>query len=59
MSELRELTDAELDIVGGGAKPPPMRNQGGGEIQLIEEVIVDILKLFEPQRQLQDTRRIA
>jgi hypothetical protein len=49
MSDLRVLTDAELDIVGGGAVPRPIQG-GGGVIQLVEEVIVDILQLFEPSR---------
>lgn len=51
MAELRELTDAELDIVGGGsgyARPKPSQGCGGGEIRLVEEIIVDILKLLEP-----------
>jgi hypothetical protein len=49
MSDLRVLTDAELDIVGGGAVPRLIQG-GGGVIQLVEEVIVDILQLFEPSR---------
>jgi hypothetical protein len=53
MNDLRELTDAELDIVGGGAKPimrpEPTQNCGGG-IKLVEEIIADILKLLEPQQ---------
>jgi hypothetical protein len=52
MSDLRVLTDAELDIVGGGimtiARPKPTQGCGGGEIRLVEEIIVDILKLLEP-----------
>ena len=57
MSELRELTDAELDIVGGGVtrpmRPPVPGGPslgGGGAIGLVEEVIVDILKILEPQK---------
>jgi hypothetical protein len=44
---MRELTNAELDFVGGGAlsiirKPtePPI-------VKLVEEIIVDVLKLLE------------
>ena len=55
---MRELTNAELDIVSGGgfiivAKPAPKQT---GVIGLVEEVIVDILKLLEPQ---QPTRVMA
>lgn len=45
MTELRELTDAELDTVGGGITN---KNQGcGGGIKLVEEILSDILKVFE------------
>jgi hypothetical protein len=48
---MRELTDAELDIVGGGTLAPPRPTQGcGGEIKLVEELIVDILELLEPKQ---------
>jgi hypothetical protein len=54
MTELRVLTDAELDIVSGGAKaimrPEPTQGCGGGEIKLVAEIIVDILKLLEPKQ---------
>jgi hypothetical protein len=57
MSALRELTDTDLDIVGGGApavyRPAPSQGCGGGEIKLVEEIIVDILKLFEPNNRQQ------
>ena len=57
MSDLRVLTDAELEIVSGGSKierPQPVGSGGcGGEIKVVEEVLVDILKLLEPQRQKQ------
>jgi hypothetical protein len=58
MSELRELTNAESDIVSGGgfiivAKPAPRQT---AVIELVEELIVDILKLLEPQ---QPTRVMA
>jgi hypothetical protein len=61
MSELRELTNAELDMVCGGTlrmsngcgtatanlvgvrQPTPC----GGGIKLVEEIIVDIVKLLE------------
>lgn len=49
MSGLRELTNAELDIVGGGiayARPNPTQSCGSG-IKLVEEIIVDILKVLE------------
>ena len=50
---LRELTNAELDIVAGGLtkpmRPPiPEPSQGcGGEIKLVEEIFIDILKILE------------
>jgi hypothetical protein len=57
MSDLRVLTDAELEIVSGGSKierPQPVGSgRCGGEIKVVEEVLVDILKLLEPQRQKQ------
>ena len=46
MTELRELTDAELDIVGGGA----MMKQPGPQqpiVRLVEELIVDIVRVLE------------
>jgi hypothetical protein len=56
MSDLREPTDAELDIVGGGA----MRAPGPQPIviKLVEELIVDILRILEPKQptRLKDTR---
>jgi hypothetical protein len=56
MTELRELTDAELDIVGGGARPPTMVNQGGGALKLVEEILVDILKILEGNNGRQQQR---
>jgi hypothetical protein len=51
MSDLRELADAELDIVGGGAQPFLRREPSqGGVIKLVEEVFVDVLRLLEPQK---------
>jgi hypothetical protein len=47
MSDLRELTDAELDIVGAGMKAPSPQPIG---IKLVEELVVDILRLLEPQK---------
>jgi hypothetical protein len=47
MTELRELTDAELDFVGGGAVAP--RPVGGGVIGLAEEIILDIFQFLEPK----------
>jgi hypothetical protein len=43
---LRELMDAELDIVGGGAKRAP---QPTG-LKLVEEIFVDILRFLEPKQ---------
>jgi hypothetical protein len=57
MSDLRELTNAELDIVGGGRlitpRPQPEPGQGsGGGLKLVEEIIVDILEILEPNDRL-------
>lgn len=49
MNDLRELTDAELDIVGGGILTRAPSPQPIG-IKLVEERIVDILRLLEPQK---------
>jgi hypothetical protein len=54
MSDLRELTDAELDIVGGGLKNPRPQPIG---IKLIEEIIIDILKFLEPNSGRQQQAR--
>ena len=63
MSDLRVLTDAELAIVSGGSKierPQPVGSPGSGGVKLVEEIIVDILRLFEPQQsQLTALRRTA
>jgi len=48
MSDLRELTNAELDIVGGGTLKAPSPQPIG--IKLVEELVVDILRLLEPQK---------
>ena len=51
MSDLRELTDAESDIVGGGVMMRPQPIHGvGGELELIEVILVDILRLLEPKQ---------
>jgi hypothetical protein len=59
MSELRELTDAELDIVAGGLTrlpiPPTRLGPGAptsptGAIKVVEEIIVDILRILEPKQ---------
>jgi hypothetical protein len=45
MSELRVLTDAELDAVSGGAlmrKPT-----GGGVLQFAEEIVLGIFRALE------------
>jgi hypothetical protein len=56
MSDLRVLTDAELDLVGGGfmtARPAPIRSP---EPVVIRELVVDILRILEPK---QPTRAMA
>ena len=57
MAGLRELLDTELDVVGGGAtavnRSAPTQGCGGGEIKLVEAIIVDILKLLEPNNRQQ------
>jgi hypothetical protein len=50
MSDLRVLTDAELDFVSGGqvviiARPAPRPE--APIVKLVEEIIVDILKVLE------------
>jgi hypothetical protein len=55
MSVLRELTDAELDIVGGGANNSTVLRTAE-PIKLVVELIVDILKILEPK---QPTRVMA
>jgi hypothetical protein len=49
---MRELTNAELDIVSGGTvapiyRPAPSQSCGGGEVKLVEEIVADILKILE------------
>jgi hypothetical protein len=50
MSYLRELTDAELDVVGGGAEavfgpePAPIRGLGSNPLLVVLE---DIIRLIE------------
>jgi hypothetical protein len=58
VGDLRELTDTELDIVAGGLTPPPRpptrlgpgapTSPTGGN--LLEEIIVDILRILEPKQ---------
>jgi hypothetical protein len=50
MSELRELTDAELDIVGGGITSITHKPTEPPIVKLVEEIIVDILKILEPKQ---------
>ena len=53
MSDLRVLTDAELDLVGGGfmtARPAPIRSPEPVVIRLVEELVVDILRILEPKQ---------
>jgi hypothetical protein len=53
MSELRELTNAELDIVGGGLmapRPAPIRSPEPIIVRLVEELVVDILRILEPKQ---------
>jgi len=54
MNELRELTEAELDMVSGGAlsivaRPAP-RQPEAPLVKLVEEIIVDILRILEPKQ---------
>jgi hypothetical protein len=53
MSDLRELTDAELDLVSGGltsiVRPTPIRSPEPIIVKVVEELVVDILKILEPQ----------
>jgi len=52
MSDFRDLTDAELDLVSGGLmdpRPAPIRSPEPTIVKLVEELVVDILKILEPQ----------
>jgi hypothetical protein len=52
MSDLRVLTDAELDLVSGGLaapRPQPVRSPEPVIVKLVEEIVVDILRILEPQ----------
>ena len=49
MTELRELTDAELDLVSGGAMAP-IRSPEPIIVKLVEEIVVDILRILEPNQ---------
>jgi hypothetical protein len=56
MSDLRVLTDAELDIVGGGLtapRPAPIRSPEPIIVKLVEEIVVDILRILEPKQPAQ------
>jgi hypothetical protein len=55
MTELRELTDAELDLVSGGAMAP-IRSPEPIIVKLVEELVVDILKILEPKQPAQMKR---
>ena len=49
---MRDLTDAELDLVSGGLmdpRPAPIRSPEPTIVKLVEELVVDILKILEPQ----------
>jgi hypothetical protein len=54
MSDLRELTNAELDRVSAGSRIAPsgawLSPEPTGGVKLVEEIIVDILRILEPQR---------
>ena len=53
MSDLRVLTDAELDMVSGGALSIVARPAPRPEapiVKLVEELIVDILRILEPKQ---------
>jgi hypothetical protein len=58
MTELRELTDAELDIVGGGIinAKPPTRSPEPIIVKLVEELVVDILRVLEPKKPVMQQR---
>jgi len=48
MSDLRVLTDTELDLVSGGiTRPTAPKPMEPIIIKLVEEIVVDILKLLE------------
>jgi hypothetical protein len=55
MTALRELTDAELDLVSGGAMAP-IRSPEPIIVKLVEELVVDILKILEPKQPAQMKR---
>jgi hypothetical protein len=53
MSDLRELTDAEFDLVNGGVmnpRPAPIRSPEPIIVRLVEELVVDILRVLEPKQ---------
>ena len=51
MSALRVLADAELDMVSGGITSVTTRKPTEPLIvKLVEEIIVDILKILEPKK---------
>jgi hypothetical protein len=49
MSEPRVLTDAELDIVSGGAVPI-VRQQQPIVIRLAEEIVAEVFQILFPQK---------
>jgi hypothetical protein len=50
MNDLRVLTDAELDFVGGGATKPRQPTQNcGGELKLAEEILAVLFRVLEPR----------
>ena len=52
MSDMRALTDAELDIVGGayGDLGLTLSSRPTTGIKVVEEIIVDILRILEPKQ---------
>jgi len=52
MSDLRELTDPELDLVGGayGDLGLTLSSRPTTGIKAVEEIIVDILRFLEPKQ---------
>jgi hypothetical protein len=52
MTDLRVLTDAELDFVGGGAVPIVAKRPGlgGGELKLAEEILEVLFRVLEPKQ---------
>jgi hypothetical protein len=51
MTDLRVLTDAELDVVAGGATKARQPTQNcGGELKLAEEILAVLFRVLEPKQ---------